>query len=68
MILNELSSVIGNYYETKGLKLKWRNIWNFIIGLFGKKTNIDTSGVDVGDFVEPIQRPRDAKGRFVKKS
>ena len=67
VIVNELASVVGNYFETKGLTIKWRTVINAIIRFFGKKTNTDTSDINVDEFVEPIKRPRDAKGRFVKK-
>lgn len=68
VILNEVASVVGNYYESKGLKLKWGNILNSIIHIFGKKHDFDVDGVDTNEFTEPIQRPRDANGRFVKRS
>ena len=65
---NELVSVVGNYFETKGLRVSWRGFFNAVIGIFGQKTNTDTSGIDVGNFVEPIpDKPRDSKGRFVSK-
>ena len=67
VILNEIASIIGNYYETKGLKIKWRTILNHIIHIFGKKHDLDTDGVDTNEFTEPIKQPRDAKGRFVKR-
>ena len=67
VILNEVASVIGNYFESKGLKLKWGNILNTLIHFFGKKHNVDTEGIDVNDMTEPVKRPRDSKGRFVKK-
>lgn len=66
--LNEIASVVGNYYESKGIRLKWGNILNSIIHIFGKKHDLDVDGVDTNEFTEPIARPRDSKGRFVKKS
>ena len=68
VMLNEVASVIGNYFESKGLKLKWGNILNSVIHIFGKKHDLDVDGVDTNEFTEPIARPRDSKGRFVKKS
>ena len=61
--LNELSSIVGNYYESKGLKVNWPNFLKAVIGIFGQKTNTDTSGIDPGSFVEPIEK----KGRKAKK-
>ena len=68
VILNEVASVIGNYFESKGLKLKWGNILNTLIHFFGKKHNVDTEGIDVNEMTEPVKRQRDSKGRFIKKS
>lgn len=68
VIVNELASVIGNYFETKGLQVSWKSVINAAIRFLGKKTNTDVEGIDIGDFVKPIERPRDAKGRFVKRS
>ena len=66
--INELASVVGNYYETKGLKVKWANVINVFIKWFGKKHDVDTDGIDINDMTEPIKQPRDSKGRFVKKN
>ncbi len=66
--INELSSVIGNYYETKGLKVSWKAVMNAVISMFGQRHGIDTSSIDSGSFVEPIDKPRDARGRFVRRS
>ena len=62
--LNELSSIVGNYYESKGLKINWPNFLKSIIPIFGQKAGVDTSGIDPGNFVEPIEK----KTRKAKKS
>lgn len=67
---NELSSIVGNYFESKGMKVVWKNILNAIFKLGGQKTGLDTEGIDAGSFVEPIQgnsKPRNSKGQFVSK-
>lgn len=64
---NELASIIDNYYESKGMKVKWRNILNAFIHVFGKKHGYETDEVDTHEFTEPIKRPRDGKGRFVSR-
>lgn len=66
--LNEISSIISNYLETKGLELSLKTLFNWVLKIFGQKTNIDTEGMDVGDLVKPKPKPeRDPKtGRFVK--
>lgn len=68
VMVNEVASVVGNYFESKGVKLRWGNILNSIIHIFGKKHDLDVDGVDTNEFTEPIKRPRDSKGRFIKKS
>ena len=67
VFVNEFSSIIGNYLETKGLEVSWSSVANAILKLFGQKHGLDTSGIDTGEFVKPkpAQR-RDGKGRFVK--
>lgn len=65
--LNEFSSIVGNFYEAKGMKVNWKNFLNTVIGIFGQKTNTDTSGVDVGSFVEPIEKKKRAPKKDDKK-
>ena len=65
---NEIISIYGNYLETRGLELNMKTLFNWILRIFGQKTNIDTEGMDVGDLVTPKPKPqRDPKtGHFVK--
>lgn len=70
VIANELFSIIGNYLETKGLKVNWRYVFNTGILLGGQRAGLDASGVDSAKFIEPIKKTkpgRNAKGQFVKK-
>lgn len=50
--LNELSSVIGNYLETKGLELNWKTIWGAVVKIGGQKAGVDTDGIDPTEFVQ----------------
>lgn len=50
--LNELSSVVGNYLETKGLELNWKMIWGAVIKIGGQKAGVDTDGIDPTEFVQ----------------
>lgn len=69
VFINELSSIVGNYLETKGLELNTRNLWNAILKIFGRKTGIDTEDIDAGEIVKPKEQPRDPKtGRFTSKN
>lgn len=68
VFVNELSSVVGNYLETKGLELSWKAIGAAFSKIFGQKTGID--GINPADFVQekpkPAQ-PRNARGQFISK-
>ena len=65
--LNELTSIVGNYYEPKGLQISWRYFFNWVAKIFGQKAGVDTDGLDTGELIKPKPKPeRDAKGRFVK--
>lgn len=54
--LNELSSIVGNYLETKGLQVNWKYVWNTIFKLGGQKVGLDASDVDSSQFVKPIEK------------
>lgn len=61
--LNELASIVGNYLETKGVKFSYAG---FVRLLF--KNGAEKVGVEVTDEeAKEIIRPRDNRGRFVKK-
>ena len=70
VFLNELSSIVGNYLETKGLEVSWKAVGAAFSKIFGQKTGIDTEGINPADFVQqkpkPAQ-PRNAKGQFTSK-
>lgn len=61
--LNELSSIVGNYYESKGLKVNWPNFLKSILPIFGQKAGVDASGIDPGSFVEPIEKKTRGKSK-----
>ena len=67
---NELGSIIGNYLETKGLEMNWKNVNKLIFKWGGQKAGLDTDGTDPNSLVRPIQKPkakpiRNSKGQFV---
>lgn len=65
--INELSSIVGNYLETRGLEISWAYVWNKLLKIGGDKIGVDASDIDVAEAIKPKQ-PRDNKGRFVKKA
>ena len=67
---NELASILGNYLETRGLKVNWKYVADTIFKLGGQKVGVDASDVDSSQFIEPINKPkpgRNEKGQFVSK-
>ena len=70
VIVNELSSIVGNFLETRGLRMNWKYLFDTIFRLGGQKYGVDTSDVDSSQFIEPIKKAkpgRNTKGQFVKK-
>lgn len=65
--LNELSSIIGNFLETKGLEIAWHDVFRAVFKLGGQKAGLDTDGIDPVGFIRPTTQGRDKKGRFTKK-
>ena len=69
--VNELASIVGNYLETKGLRMNWKYVVDTVFKLGGQKVGVDASDVDSSQFIEPIKKPkpgRNDKGQFVSKN
>lgn len=69
---NEFLSIIGNYLETKGLEISWKNVNKALFHFGAQKAGLDDTGIDPNSFVQPIKKPksqpvRNAKGQFTKK-
>ena len=58
--LNELSSVVGNYLEQKGLELDTKAVWTAIFHIGGQKVGVDTQDIDPGRFVRRIEEKEHA--------
>lgn len=63
---NEALSIIGNYFETKGLQFSFAGAYRWILRVFAGKVGAEMSDEDAGDIIKPAQ-PRNAKGQFTKK-
>lgn len=61
--INELSSIIGNYLETRGLHLSMLDLYRLIFRKASEKVGMPVDK----DEVEQIIKPRNAKGQFVAK-
>lgn len=59
--LNEFSSIVGNYYEPKGIVVNWKKVINAVLKRIGIKLNTDLSDVNVEDFIESTGKKRSAK-------
>lgn len=62
--INELTSIIGNYLETKGIHLSFVGIYRLIFKKGAEKVGIEVSDEDAKEIIK--KQPRDSKGRFVK--
>jgi len=64
--INELSSILGNYLETRGLHLSMLDLYRLIFRKAGEKVGIDIEKEEMENIIKPGPQ-RDARGRFVKK-
>ena len=60
---NEFLSIIGNYLEAKGLTFSMTAVYRWIIKFFAGKVGGEMSDEEAAEII----KPRDKKGRFVKK-
>lgn len=65
VIFNELTSIVGNYFETKGIQLSFVAVYRFIFKKAAEKHGIEVTDEEAKEIIKP--QLRDAKGRFVKK-
>jgi len=65
---NELISVVGNYLETKGIKLSFVAVYRWILQRLTAKVGADMTEEEAAQILAEDEKPRDAKGRFVKKA
>lgn len=66
VIFNEITSIIGNYFETKGIELSIPALWKLIFKKGAGHYGVDVSDDELGEIIKP-KPERDEKGRFVKK-
>lgn len=66
---NEALSIIGNYFETKGIQFSFAGAYRWIIRIFAKKVSgEEMTDEEVAEIIRP-GKPRDPKtGQFVKKT
>lgn len=62
---NELTSIIGNYLETKGLELSIKDLYRFVFRVGAEKVGATMDAAEVEGIIKEKQ-PRDNKtGRFI---
>ena len=64
---NELVSVVGNYLETKGIKLSFVAFYRWIIKQITAKVGAEMTAEEAQEILSGDAKPRDEKGRFIKK-
>jgi len=57
---NEALSIIGNYFETKGLQFSFAGAYRWLLRVFAGKVGAEMSDEDAGDIIKP-------KGQSAKK-
>lgn len=60
---NEFASIVGNYLETKGLQLSLEGFYKWLFKNAGHHVGVEVTDEDA----DSIIKPRDNKGRFIKK-
>jgi len=65
--INELASIAGNYFETKGLELSLAAVWRFIFKKGAAHVGVEVTDDEANEIIKP-KPERDEKGRFIKKS
>lgn len=63
--INELASIAGNYFETKGIELSLVSLWKFIFKKGAGHYGVDVTDDELGEIIKPKPN-RDEKGRFTK--
>ena len=64
---NEIVSIIGNYFETRGIELSLVALYRWIFKAGAEKVGVAMESAEAEGIIKHSERPRDAKGRFVKK-
>ena len=65
-MINEFISIVGNYFETKGVELSFAGVWKLIFKKGAGHYGVDVTDDEMNEVIKPKPQ-RDEKGRFVKK-
>lgn len=68
VIVNEIISIIGNYLETKDIKLSSLGLFRWLFKTASCKVGVEVSRDEIEEILTEKPKPkRNAKGQFVKK-
>ena len=68
VIFNEFTSIVSNYFETKGVQLSFVAIFRWMFKTGAGKVGVEVSDEDAQEIIKPKEpRPRAKNGRFVKR-
>lgn len=65
---NEFLSVVGNYFETKDIEFSLIALFRWVFKWGSGKAGHAMDDAEAADIIKPKDKPRDAKGRFVKRT
>lgn len=64
---NEFASIVGNYLETKGLEFSFAGLYRWALKVISAKVGEPIDKEDAEAIIVEKDKPRDARGRFVKR-
>ena len=69
VVFNEITSIVGNYFETKGIQLSMVDLFRWLFRAGAGKVGVELDKEDAENIIKPRrEQPRDLKsGRFIKK-
>jgi len=65
--VNEFASIVGNYLETKGIGFSLVGLYRWILKVIAGKAGEAMDAAEAEGIIIEKEKPRDAKGRFVKR-
>lgn len=66
VMVNEIASIVGNYFETKGMEISFVALYRWMFKTGAEKVGASIDAAEAEGIIKEKQ-PRDKKGRFVKK-
>lgn len=67
VVFNELTSIVTNFFETKGIEVSVVNIWRAVVKKGSEKAGVGLSDDEVSEIIKPKPARDPETGRFIKK-